>query len=354
LAALVKQKSSLLQIAKRLLFMPDLFNYLLTGVAKNEFSIASTSQMYDPRQRTWAMPLLEKLGLPTHLLGEIVPSGTVLGPLLESVAGECGVASVPVITPATHDTASAVVSVPADEGMNWCYISSGTWSLMGVELPEPLINAKSLAYNYTNEGGVGGSIRFLKNIMGMWLVQECRRHFIATGYEHSYAELTQMAARSKPFDVIINPDHTPFASPGGMADKIADYAKATGQREPATRGATVRACIDSLALKYRQTLEGLEDILGKRIDVIHIVGGGTQNELLNQLTADVCERPVVAGPVEATAIGNVLVQAIATGAVKSLAAARQIVRDSFSVKRYEPQTNADTRAAYERYRELVM
>jgi rhamnulokinase len=221
LAALAKQKSPLLEIAERLLFVPDLFNYLLTGVAKNEFSIATTSQFYDPRRRDWARPMLEKLGIPARLLGEIIPSGTVLGPLLGDVAAECDIAAAPVIAPATHDTASAVASVPAEDGTSWCYISSGTWSLMGVELAEPIINDKSLKYNYTNEGGVGGSIRFLKNIMGMWLIQECRRHFTKTGYEHSYAELTQMAARSKAFDVIINPNLPAFVTPGGMPDKIA-------------------------------------------------------------------------------------------------------------------------------------
>ena len=352
LLAMQKQQPRIVEIAEQLLFVPDLFNYLLSGVAKAEFSIATTGQMVNPATRTWATAMLDKLGIPTRLLPEIVPSGTVLGDLLPDVAEECGVNRAPVIATAGHDTASAVAAVPAT-GDNWCYISSGTWSLMGVELPAPLINEKTQKYNYTNEGGASGTIRLLKNIMGLWLVQECRRAFTRDGYDHSYSELTQMAGRAKPFAAIIDPDSAPFGQPGMMPQKVTDFCKKTGQPEPSTRGASVRACIDSLALKYRQTLEGLEDILGRRIDVIHIVGGGAQNELLNQLTADVCGRPVVAGPVEATASGNILVQAIAVGAIKDLAAARQVVRNSFAVKRYEPKVTATTEAAYERYKSYL-
>ncbi len=345
--ALVKKSPHKLAAATKLLFMPDLFNYLLTGVAKGEFSIVSTSQMYDPRKRAWATEMLEKIGIPTRILPDIIPTGTVLGPLLDSVAKECEVSPATVIATAGHDTASAVASVPASGG-SWCYISSGTWSLMGVELAEPIINDKSVAYNYTNEGGIGGSIRFLKNIMGMWLIQECRRHFQKEGHEHSYAELAQMAKDSKPFDILVDPDFAPFATPGDMPGKIDQYCEKTGQAKPATRGAYIRACVDSLALKYRHTLEGLEAILGKSIDTIHIVGGGTQNELLNQLTADICKKSVVAGPIEATAIGNILVQAIATGAIKDIAEARQVVRASFPVKRYDPSDSAAD-AHYERF-----
>ncbi len=346
--ALVKNRSPKLGAARQMLFMPDLFNYLLTGVAKAEFSIATTSQMYDPRKKAWAIEMLAKLGIPQHILPEIIPTGTVLGKLLKTVADECEVAQTTVIAPGGHDTASAVVSVPAEVG-NWCYISSGTWSLMGVELTEPLINEKSLQYNYTNEGGINGSIRFLKNIMGLWLIQECRRAFIKAGQEHSYGDLAKMASQSKPFDVLIDADHGPFGSPGDMPGKIDNFCKITGQNKPASIGAYIRTCVDSLACKYRQTLEGLEDILGKKIDIIHIVGGGTQNELLNQLTADVCQRPVIAGPIEATAIGNIIVQGIATGAIQSLEEGRKIIRDSFPVKRYEPRGGSEIDAAYKRY-----
>jgi rhamnulokinase len=300
----------------------------------------------------WATGLLEKLKLPTHLLPPVVPSGTILGPLQKSVADECGVAVAPVIAPATHDTASAVAAVPA-EGHDWCYISSGTWSLMGVELSEPIINAKSLKYNYTNEGGVGGSIRFLRNIMGMWLIQECRRYFRTQGYEHSYTELTQMAERAKGLQALINPDHAPFLMPGELPLKIETFCQQTKQRPPATRGDFVRTCLDSLALTYRNTLEGMEDILGRRISVIHIVGGGCQNELLNQMTADACGRTVIAGPIEATAMGNILVQAMATGDIKNLSEARKVVRESFAVKRYEPRDSKPWDKAYQRFVNLI-
>jgi len=352
LMSMNETRSALLEIAGTLLFVPDLFNYLFTGVRKCEFSIVTTSQMYDPRKKTWAKEMMEKLGLPTKILPEIVPSGTVIGPLQMSVADECGVEQIPVIAPASHDTASAVAAVPAD-GTDWCYISSGTWSLMGVELSDPIINEKSLRYNYTNEGGVGGTIRFLKNIMGLWLVQECRRHWQREGHDHSYGELTQMANRSKPLACLIDPDHKPFLSPGDMPLKIEAFCKKTGQRPPNTRGEYVRACLDSLALTYRRTLEGLEDVLGKTVGVIHIVGGGCQNELLNQMTADACGRPVLAGPIEATAIGNILVQAMATGDVKTLAEARQIVRNSFDVKRHEPTASKQWEEAYARYRKIL-
>ena len=352
LFALKRSGSPLLGCAQTLLFMPDLFNFLFTGVRKSEFSIATTSQMYDPRRKAWAKSMMEELGLPTNILPEIVPSGTVLGAVTDDVARECGVAAgIPVIAPACHDTGSAVAAVPA-EGSDWCYISSGTWSLMGVELDQPLINDKALQYNYTNEGGVGGTIRFLKNIMGLWLVQECRRHFAKEGTEHTYAELTKMAAEVPPLQSIVNPDHGPFGAPGEMPVKIARYCRETNQREPASPGEIVRVCLDSLALAYRRTLAGLEDLLGRRIEVIHIVGGGTQNELLTQMTADACNRPVIAGPVEATAIGNILVQAMATGDVKSLADARAIVRASFDVKRYEPRDTQRWDGAYERFSQL--
>jgi rhamnulokinase len=348
-----EQKSPLLDCADKLLFMPDLFNYLFTGVAKGEFSIATTSQMYDPRRKAWAVDMLQQLDLPTHLLPEIIPSGAVVGALRDDIARECGAAAkIAVIAPATHDTASAVAAVPAAEGDDWCYISSGTWSLMGVEIDEPIINAKSLALNYTNEGGVGGTIRFLKNIMGLWLVQECRRAWQREGREFSYAELTKMAAESPPLQSIVPPDHGPFGAPGEMPKKIAEYCTKTGQRVPALPGEFVRTCLDSLALAYRKTLDGLEDVLGRRMNVIHIVGGGTQNELLTQMAADACGRTVIAGPVEATAIGNILVQAMATGDVKSIADLRAIVRNSFDVKRYEPRETGKWDAAYEKFKQL--
>jgi rhamnulokinase len=353
---LIAQKNSgspTLDCAETLLFMPDLFNYLFTGRRVSEFSIATTSQMYDPRQRRWATALLDELGLPTRILPEIVPSGTTLGTLKQDVADECGVRPMPVIAPGCHDTASAVAAVPVtDDRDDWCYISSGTWSLMGVELDHPLINDKSLKYNYTNEGGVGGSIRFLKNIMGLWLVQECRRQFASEGKAYDYAHLAQMAGEAKPHIAVVDPDHQPFLSPGQMPSKIREFCRTTGQSAPSSPGEFVRVCLESLALTYRATLEGLEDVLGRRIATIHVVGGGSRNELLNQMTADACGRAVIAGPVEATAIGNVLVQAMAIGRMKSLSDARRIVAESFEVKRYEPRDLATWENAYARYREI--
>jgi rhamnulokinase len=352
LLAMRKAKSSLIDAAQTMLFIPDLFHYLFSGVRKSELSIASTSQMYDPRKKDWAFPILGEFGIPARLLAPIVPSGTVLGDLLPAIAQECGVGRTSVIAPASHDTASAVAAVPA-EGEHWCYISSGTWSLMGVELDEPVITSQSLAYNYTNEIGVGGKIRFLKNIMGMWLVQECRRQWQSQGYDHNYAELTDMASRSVGFGALIDPDHEPFLSPGNMVGKIERFCQETKQKTPNTRGDFVRTCLDSLALTYRRTLAGLEEITGRKIDVIHIVGGGCQNELLNQMTADACGRAVVAGPIEATAAGNILVQAMAIGEIKSIAEIRSVVRASFNVKRFEPGDTRKWDKAYERYMEIV-
>jgi sugar (pentulose or hexulose) kinase len=354
LLAMKEAKSELLDDASTLLFVPDLLNYLLCGARKSELSIASTSQMYDPRLKRWATEIVEKLEIPTRILPQIVSSGTVLGNLREDVAAECGAKVSPVIAPGCHDTASAVAAVPVEEGeQDYCYISSGTWSLMGVELKEPIVSDKALKYNYTNEMGVGGMVRFLKNIMGLWLVQECRRYWQKHGHDHGYAELTDMAGRARPFGSLIDPSHAPFLTPGEIVDKIDRFCGKTKQRTPSTRGEYVRTCLESLALTYRRTVEGLEDILGRKIKVIHIVGGGTKNQLLNQMTANACGRPVVAGPVEATAIGNLLVQAMAVGAVKSLAEARQIVRQNFELTRYEPEDVTKWDKAYARYMGIV-
>lgn len=326
----------ILDAADKLLFMPDLFNYFFTGIARNEYSIATTSQMMNVKKRKWATTILERLDLPSRLLQKIVPSGSILGDLKKDVAAECGAGKIPVIAPGCHDTASAVVAVPAEEE-NFCYISSGTWSLMGVELKAPVVNPSALALNYTNEGGVGGTIRFLKNIAGLWLVQECRRQFQADGHDYSYAELTSLAAKARPLRSLVDPNDPPFMAPGLMPKKIQDFCRRTHQAIPTTPGELVRTALESLAMTYRSTLDGLEKILGHGISVIHIVGGGSQNELLNQLTADACNRPVVAGPIEATAIGNSLAQAVGVGAVSSWTEARKIVRNSFPVKRYSPR-----------------
>jgi rhamnulokinase len=348
LLALQRDRSPLLDAAETMLLMPDLFHYWFTGIKVNEFTNATTSQMYDPTARGWAYGLVKSLGLPTQLLGSVVAPGTVLGPLRASVTAETGLTAVPVIAPASHDTGSAVAAVPA-EGSSWAYISSGTWSLMGAELSAPLINEQALRYNFTNEGGVGGTIRFLKNIMGLWLVQECRRVWERAGRSYAYEELARLAAAAPPFASLVNPDDASFILPSNMPAALAEFCRKTGQPAPSEPGPVVRCALESLALRYRWVLERLEELTGRRLEVIHVVGGGSQNELLCQLTADACNRRVLAGPVEATAIGNVLVQALGLGLVRSLAEAREIVRQSFELKAYEPRRPADWDAPYHRF-----
>jgi rhamnulokinase len=352
LLALQRDRSPLLDMAETLLFMPDLFHYFLTGIKVNEYTDASTSQMLDPFSRSWAVGLIEAFGLPRRMLGTIVQPGTVLGPLRTTVATDTGLTPIPVIAPGTHDTASAFAAVPAGTGP-WACISSGTWSLMGAEIPGPLVNDQAAKYNFTNEGGVGGTIRFLKNIMGLWLVQECRRVWERAGKTYSYEELVRQAEAAPPFVSLVDPDHASFWLPSSMPQALADFCKRSGQPAPGDPGATVRCALESLALKYRWVLERLEELLGKKIDTIHIVGGGSQNAFLCQLTADACNRPVVAGPVEATAIGNVLVQALGLGLVESLAQARDIVRHLFDVRTYEARDPAKWVDPYKRFTSLL-
>ncbi|MDH7568459.1 MAG: rhamnulokinase family protein [Armatimonadota bacterium] len=351
LLAMRVQNSPLLEVAETLLMMPDLMNFFLTGSKVTEFSIATTTQFYDPRKRGWANQLLEQMDLPTHLLTEIVPPGSAVGMLLRSVAEETGVRRLPVVAPAAHDTGSAVAAVPA-RGDDWCYISSGTWSLMGIESPEPLIDERSLRYNFTNEGGVGRTFRFLKNIMGLWLVQECRRAWERQGERYSYDELTEAAAAAPPFVSMVEPDDESFLAPSDMPAAIRAFCGRTGQPQPEGVGPMVRCALESLALKYRWVMEKLEEIRGRRLETIHIVGGGSQNRLLNQFTADATGRPVLAGPVEATAIGNVLMQAIARGRLGSLEEAREVVRRSFEVQTFVPGNRDGWEEAYARYLKL--
>jgi rhamnulokinase len=351
LLALQEARSPLLEVAETLLFMPDLFHYFLTGIKVNEYSDASTSQLLDPHTRGWSWDLVRMLGLPARILGTLVQPGTVLGPLRAAVVQETGINPAPVVAPASHDTAVAVAAVPA-RGDSWAYISSGTWSLMGVELPGPLVNDQALAANFTNEGGVGGTVRFLKNIMGLWLVQECRRCWHRDGRPHGYDDLTRMATEAAPFAAVVDPDDASFVLPPNMPAAIADYCRRTGQPSPDGPGATVRCALESLALCYRYTLDRLEELTGRRVEVIHVVGGGCQNALLNQLTADACDRPVVAGPVEATAAGNVLVQALGLGVLGSLAEAREVVRRSFEVRTFTPQDSAAWLKPHERFTAL--
>jgi rhamnulokinase len=354
LLALLRDRSPLLDAAESLLMIPDLFHYWFTGVKANEVSDVSTSQMYDPTTKTWAYPLLQSFGLPTHILGNVVSPGTVLGPIRTTIAQETGATSVPVVLPATHDTGSAVAAVPAQDestgsAPGWCYISSGTWSLMGIELPRPLINERVAACNFTNEGGVNGTTRLLKNVAGLWLVQECRRAWERAGRSYTYDDLARLAESAPAYVSVVDPDDASFMLPPNMPAALGEFCRRTGQPIPTEPGAVVRCALESLALRYRWVLERLEELTARRIDTIHIVGGGSQNALLNQLTADACGRTVVAGPVEATAIGNVLVQAIGLGIVRSLAEARSVVRRSFEVKSFEPRRSDENEAAYQKW-----
>ena len=352
LLSMVVGGSPALKIAETFLTMPDLFNYWLTGRTCCEFSVATTTQCYDPRRRDWAVPLLERLDISPHIFPEVVPPGTILGDLLPSVADEVGAKGLPVIAPACHDTGSAVAAVPA-EGPDFAYISSGTWSLMGAELAEPAIDEKSLAYDFTNEGGVGGTFRFLKNITGLWLVQECRRTWARQGNPLSYDDLTHVAAQAEPLRSLVDPDYTEFLKPGDMPARIREFCRMTGQPVPEDKGAVVRCALESLALKYRWVLGCLEEILGRRLEPIHIVGGGTQNRLLNQFAADATGRRVVTGPIEATAAGNVIAQAMALGHIGSLEEGRRVVRESFDVETYEPSGGGKWDEAYTRLQALM-
>jgi len=352
LLALKQAASPLLDVAQTMLLIPDLFHFFFTGVKGNEFTDATTTQLYNPSNRNWARELMAAFSLPDRILGNIVPPGTVLGRLRAAVSDETGLDSVSVVAPASHDTGAAVAAVPA-QGESWAYISSGTWSLMGVELPSPLINDQVLANNFTNEGGVENTIRLLKNIMGLWLVQECKRAWEKGGATYGYDELARLAQAATPFVSLVDPDDAAFILPGNMPRALADYCRRTGQPAPIEPGQVVRCALESLALRYRWVLEKLEGMLGRRLEVIHVVGGGSQNQFLCQLTADACNRPVLAGPVEATAIGNLLVQAMGLGLLDSLADIREVVRRSFAPHSYEPQQPDCWEQPYQHFCELL-
>jgi rhamnulokinase len=351
LLAMQRDRSPLLDAAETLLFLPDLFHYFFTGIKVNEYTDASTSQMLDPNTRSWAHELIGAFALPSKIFGTLIQPGTILGPLRPSIAQETGINAASVIAPASHDTASAIVAVPAS-APSWAYISSGTWSLMGVELKQPIVGEAALAANFTNEGGFGGTTRFLKNIMGLWLVQECRRVWERSGTAYSYDELMRQAEAAPPFASLVDPDDLSFILPANMPAALADFCRKSGQPAPEGVGGTVRCALESLALCYRWVLERLETLAGQRVEVIHIVGGGSQNALLNQFTADACNRPVLAGPVEATAIGNVLVQALGAGMLGSLADAREVVRRSFEVRTFSPHQPEAWQRPYECFRRL--
>jgi rhamnulokinase len=377
LYALVESASPLLQIAQRLLFIPDLVNFMLTGRQVSEFTFATTSQLFNPQTRAWADPIFTRLGLPRHLMADIVEPGTVIGTLRHELASDSGLGAVPVIAVGCHDTASAVAAVPAVSGnsalppqsaiptppSNWAYLSSGTWSLLGVETSAPVINERALQMNFTNEGGVApagqaGTIRLLKNIMGLWLLQECRRQWQREGWEYDYAQLTALAEAAapwpgRPFRCFVNPDAPVFLNPDNMPQAIAEFCRQTQQPLPHSHGEFARCILESLALQYRRVLEMVEALQGKKVEVLHIVGGGSQNALLNQFTADAIGKPVLAGPVEATALGNIAVQALATGEFANLAQARQAIRNSFALQEFQPRDSEQWNVAYQRFVNLA-
>ena len=336
-----------LDIAETLLTTPDLLNYWLTGQKGGEFTIACTTLCYNPRLKTWDQALLERMGIPARLFPPIVQPSTNLGQLLPQVAEEVGLGkgSLAVVAPACHDTASAAAAVPA-EGSGCAWISSGTWSVVGTEVSAPITSEEAMACNFANEGGVCGTFLLCLNVMGLWIVQECRRTWAGEGDDLSYAELTQLADQARPFQAVIDPDYGEFFKPGDMPARIQAYCRQTDQAVPEGKGAVIRCVLEGLALKYRWALDRLEDVVGQRLDPLHIVGGGTQNKLLNQLTADATGRKVWTGPVEATALGNILMQLLATGQIGSLQEGRALIRRSFPLEAYEPR--AKEQAAWDR------
>jgi len=357
LLAMKLSDSPLLEAAESLLLMPDLFHWLLTGQKYNEFTDASTTQFFDPVRHDWSRELLKKFDLPTHILQPIAEPGTNLGRLRPSVAEATGLASAEVVLPGTHDTASAVMAVPAastpQEQPDWCYISLGTWALMGIEAPKPVVTDQVLQRNFTNEGGVGGTIRLLKNICGLWLVQECRRVWNQAGRNWSWEDLNRLSAAAPPLQSFIDPDAADFLAPQDMPQAIRGFCQRTAQPVPGDEGAVLRCALDSIAMKFRYVLAMCEELAGRRIETIHIVGGGVQNRQLCQAAADACNRRVLAGPVEATATGNLMMQAVAAGDVGSIAEARQVIRDSFQLEQYEPENTAAWDEAYERFLKVV-
>jgi rhamnulokinase len=353
LFSMVETSDSQLEKAGMLLMMPDLFHYWLTGRAASEYTIASTSQMLHARERRWASGMLADLGIPTRLLPPLIPPGEIVGKLRREIAAQVGLrVPGPVIAPGSHDTASAVAAIPELDSES-AYISSGTWSLVGVEVAQPVINAQALRLNFTNEGGVGDTVRLLKNVAGLWLLQESRRQWAREGRAYTWDELLALAGEAPPFRCLVDPDAPDFLAPGDMPAALRGFCRRTGQPEPEDVASVVRCCVESLALKYRWVIEALESLTGRSIHVIRVVGGGCLNRMLCQSTADACQRLVVAGPVEATALGNLTLQAIATGRIADVAAGREAVAASVERQHYEPQPAPGWDAAWDRFRDLL-
>ena len=353
IAVLSRMSPDLLAVAGKLLLVADLVAYFLTGRAAAEMTLASTTQLWNPLERVWSGRLAEAAGLPPGILPDLVPPGTVLGPLRPEIAAAAGLrAAPPVIATASHDTAAAVAAVPAEGERSWAYLSSGTWSLIGVELDSPLLEDRALERNFTNEAGVGGTTRFLRNLNGLWLVRECRRRWEREGEALDYEQLAELADAAGPARSFIQPSHPSFFAPGDMPEAIRDYTRLTGQDVPGTPGESVRCAIESLAFSYREVVDDLRDVAGIAVDRVHLVGGGSRDRLHAQLTADALGVPVIAGPVEATAAGNILVQAMATGLVRSRAEIRDIVRRSCEPRIHDPRPGKDREEKYEAFRKL--
>ena len=347
LYSLVLDDSPQLRIADKLLMIPDLINYWLTGRAVSEFTEATTSQIFDTRKEQWSTEIIEAMGFPPHIFPEVIKPGTKLGHLRDCLVKDLG-CDLMVVAPPTHDTASAVAAIPAERD-DFVWISSGTWSIIGTNMPQPVINNASYTSNFTNEGGAAGYYRFSKNITGLWLIQQCRSQWQKDGKDYSYAELTSMARNAPHLKTIIDPDYSEFLSVGGMVEKIRKYCRITGQPLPENEAETVRAVLQGLALRYRYVIEQLEEISGKRTKTVHVVGGGTKNKLLNQFTANALDRKVVTGPIEATATGNIMTQAIAMGHIQSWEEGVSVIKNSFDIQAYLPGDRSGWDKAYDRF-----
>ena len=352
LIALKKYRPWMLERADKMLFMPDLFGYMLTGKMCAEYSIASTSQLIDLDKRTWSKEILDAFGIKESVFAPLVQPGTVLGELSKEICEECGVDPVPVISVCGHDTQSAITSVPCEDG-DFAFLSSGTWSLFGTELDKPIVNETSMNINITNEGGFDGSTGFLKNIIGLWLIQESRRQWKREGKEYSYADLEKLALAAEPFKCFIDPDAPEFVPHGNIPERVREFCRKTGQYVPETVGEIMRCIYESLAMKYRLTFEKLRECTERDYPVIHVIGGGTKDGLLCQMTANSCDRTVKAGPIEATVMGNVAVQLMSDGSVKNIGQARKIVAESSELKTFEPKDTDKWAKAYEDFLKII-
>lgn len=352
LISLKKYRPWMLERADKMLFMPDLFGYMLTGKMCAEYSIASTSQLIDLDKRTWSKEILDAFGIKESVFAPLVQPGTVLGELSKEICEECGVDPVPVISVCGHDTQSAITSVPCEDG-DFAFLSSGTWSLFGTELDKPIVNETSMNINITNEGGFDGSTGFLKNIIGLWLIQESRRQWKREGKEYSYADLEKLALAAEPFKYFIDPDAPEFVPHGNIPERVREFCRKTGQYVPETVGEIMRCIYESLAMKYRLTFEKLRECTERDYPVIHVIGGGTKDGLLCQMTANSCDRTVKAGPIEATVMGNVAVQLMSDGSVKNIGQARKIVAESSELKTFEPKDTDKWAEAYEDFLKII-